>query len=158
MTENGYGEHPLNLHMVTVESVCVCVCCESHKYKHTWQKARPNRLRTPKSECVCAVRSVSVGIFHSFPKMLMVTIKFLMLPILFACILHKMRVFDHTNTYASHARTHLLTYSVSIPFWHCKSNNKRNQQMVVFHSQHLCLSLLCLYLAHRFRCVLIHML
>lgn len=34
--------------------------------------------------------------------MLMVTIKFLMLPILFVCILHKMRVFDHIHALDPH--------------------------------------------------------
>lgn len=123
------------------DSVCVCAVesmlnsrsAKPQTHKHPWQKAPWNRLRTQKvNECVCARES-----FTASPKMLMVAIKFLMLPILLASILHKMRVFDHTNTRTD---AHLLTYLVSMPFWHYKSNNKRYRQTAAFRSQHLIIS------------------
>lgn len=80
---------------------------------------------------------VSVGIFHSFPKMLMVTIKFLMLPILFACILHEMRVFDHTHTHKPRTCSHIqFQYHFDTVSQITKELNKQ----VVFHSEHLILS------------------
>lgn len=105
--------------------------------------------------CVC-MDGASVGIFHSFPKMLMVTIKFLMLPILFACILHKMRVFDHTHT-CTYTLAHIFSFNTILTRW--IKYNKRIEQTESSFIHNILFSF-ALSLSHSvfltLRCVFIH--